>query len=405
MSAIPALRSSSPVDLAPADKDDDTSKEKRVARCTLNGHKAALCLSSGRLCAAAAASDAAHNLAASTFTEWQAAPLASVTGLLAGSVDRSYSADIAIAKGGTDAGRICALMAAAKTGTSSADLLDMAAVVKPKPLGLSSSKDALLKLENPYYATAAQLVKKVSDGALGSASRLSAEEIYEKVKLFEEYKHLTGETASTIPDIIESVVDESLLLTEAALSTGDRTFVFVRPKRDVNPMSHVSWSNNSVRRLAKGRKLVVERVVTREELVHALRRQKNISHLWIAAHGNCCSVSFDRDAEAKDDLLASQTRSWPVENFAAGASIILESCSTAASSCKQCIGFPLSFAEELHGVLEGKVAVTAAKEDIDGSDTTIKDGEVSFAVRDQAAFFLPSRRDVTVRYPAIRNGK
>ena len=168
-------------------------------------------------------------------------------------------------------------------------------------------------------------------------------------------------------EVIRSILEEAALKRQAALSRGRETVVYVCAK-DGTPTSHVPGYHDAVRELAQGKKFVFQRISSPDELRDLLMKQKKISHLVIAMHGNRREVAFSEYKHYTGSQIASYL---PLDQFTPSAQIILKSCST-GDYLTYC------FAKELHAHLKGRVEIIAPQKNISGSDARFKDGNISF---------------------------
>lgn len=180
---------------------------------------------------------------------------------------------------------------------------------------------------------------------------------------------------------ITSILDESALRLQAAFSSGDETVIYVLPRADQNAATHVPFAHGGIRKFFEGKKLVVQRISSHAELTEIVKREKNISAVWISAHGTPDEIVFGESEGRFNSLM--QAYDWPKSNFTSRANVILQSCSTVAGK--------YSYAEELQSILGDGFSVTATTDSIRSRDVYVKDGEVSF-IKD-------SSKDVTARFP------
>ncbi|MEN9343622.1 MAG: hypothetical protein RLZZ453_409 [Chlamydiota bacterium] len=166
--------------------------------------------------------------------------------------------------------------------------------------------------------------------------------------------------------VLSSVFWDARLNRSAAKSQGKEIVIYVLPKDDGSPTMHMS-SHKAVLQVAKGKKLIVARISTESQLTDLINRHRNISHLWINAHGCREGVWLGRDLYIKADI----SKKWPRFHFTANAQIVLDSCSTAAVQPKHKTK-SLSFAEALFYNLGKQVTVLGASRSIIGAEVDKK---------------------------------
>ena len=154
----------------------------------------------------------------------------------------------------------------------------------------------------------------------------------------------------------KSVEAELALYRHAEKSRGEETVVFVMPTTGVYG-THDFPEDHNIKEFAENKKLVVKRIRDSEELDEILIREKNISGIWIAAHGSSECIALGKDPLGGNSCMTGKelVQNWPKSHLAADARVVLEVCEAGK-------GFS-NIAQEIATELEGRVTVVASKGD------------------------------------------
>lgn len=167
--------------------------------------------------------------------------------------------------------------------------------------------------------------------------------------------------------------------------SGEGKTVYILPKHDalLHGITHVPGAHLSVLQAAEGQSVHTYRVDTAAEILSILKREGQITTLWINAHGNPRGIKLSRNRPL---LRAEELKSFPRASFAPGARIILESCSTGQRPSPSV----LSFAEKLQNIVGPHIQVVAPATDIWSDTGTRVNGQ-------GRVHFVEEGQDVTVR--------
>lgn len=265
------------------------------------------------------------------------------------------------------------------------------------------------KCEGYVYAKAAALFGTVASGTMGIVSAL-AEMDKRPLHAFPLKKFATnfvrssfvGCSGAVLFGFSVSLIQETRLRKMAASSVGDETVVLFMPKYDElsSPISHhypfiidprqgaYQWATLA----AKGKKLVVQRVETADEIVSTLNKIEKIQTVLMVFHGDEAGrIHFTRfDPSGSDpEFFARVDR----RRFAKSAQAVIHSCYLG----KKPEGRSFSFAERAQSLLGPKVQVVAGDRAVHGLRITPqKDGTVEFDLLGSSGDIITVRPHYTV---------
>lgn len=500
MSAITPIKLTAAAETAPSTTEEGLTTDKRVARCALTGHKAALRSSSTRLCAAAAASEAAHSLAAGNLAAWQAAPLASLSPMPvrrtdADEIDRlnrekilelmtavnvvtkpvHWAGDFvvdAVCKGPISES-ICGGVKTVAVGTGRLIKACLPDVIKdPLKAAVKKVQDTPGEWEKGRYklpaakteafindlaalgslvvggtatkALATKAARAAADRAVGQVVRELHKEgsrtLKESLLAGTSHKtlvHVTskGAALATTLTIAEpamaalvpaeepldfsspTIFQRSSQLAEAYLEKmrisharkavdelGERlqhgmslsqdrdlyryaaassknkggTVIYAVAADDWNGAFRACGKHKPIKELVgPHRRLVFERVSSASQIRDLIKENRDISHVWITAHGNEKTMHFSTFNTVNGDSL---TRGWPLDHFRDGAQVILDSCRTASEYKGP------SFAYHVQKALGDKIGVVAPRYTVSSRSPVVAGDTIIFGHSSGAEF-------------------